>query len=87
MDNKWYEFFNKSNGLTIAYIKEHELASKYYSLTDKEFLFEEMRQNAEKLEYKVLVEGSWAGTFKYKTHAEKFNQELFKGKGIISPIN
>ncbi len=81
----WYEFFTKNNGETIAYLKGKENSLYYNKITEKKFDSQSLFNNAQNLEYRLTKEGSPKGYFKYKTHAEKFNQEILKGKGEISP--
>ncbi len=83
--NKWYEFFTESNGEPIAYIKGKENSIKYKEAFN--YKYQKLNKNTKKLEYKLIDRNSWSATFKYKTHAEKFNQEILNGKGIISPNN
>ena len=86
-EDKWYEFFKKSNGEPIAYIKGEENSTEYKKYLNSNYKYQEINQSAEKLEYKLIDQGSWSGAFKYKTHAIKFNQEVLNGKGIIAPNN
>jgi hypothetical protein len=81
----WYEFFEKMNGEPIAYLKGKENAIKYNLHTKEQLNFEKLSQNTINLGYKLTKNGSPKGYFKYKTHVEKFNQEIFKGKGIVFP--
>ncbi len=83
--DKWYEFFNINNGEPVAYMKGEKSSLNYDKSTNREYYFEELSQTAIDLEYKLINEGSPEGYFKYKSHAEKFNQEALNGKGIIEP--
>jgi hypothetical protein len=83
--NRWYEFFNIDNGEPVAYMKGEKNSLDYDKSTNREYYFEELAQTAINLEYRLTDKGTPKGYFKYKSHAEKFNQEILKGKGKISP--
>jgi hypothetical protein len=81
---RWYEIYTEENGNPIAYVKGKTKA-KLYKNNFNLLIYNNLGPSTENLEYRLTKQDVPEGYFKYKSHAEKFNQEILKGKGIISP--
>lgn len=89
-NNFWYEakpkpFDLPNDGEPVAFFKDKIHAEKYsMKLWPGLWEVNEMKSPA-LLEYIVSKENIPQASFKFESHAIKYNHEYFNGKGIISP--